>query len=263
MLAESIGGGVEEVVGLVPPIRRWLEGLRGPVGPALVTCGLQALVGTLLVPLEVARLHLLLAADTYANLRRLDGISGALALAPRWYPHWLLSFVTKFGTEAGNLLPGILLELYVAKHDAIDAGNPWHQAALIGCELAMRAAVLLVTLPLETLRMRLMAADVDPDAYDRRVPLLSPSSVDVKGSTSPSEYVKGSSSECMRGSPSDYMKKSASVVGTLRQTVREEGWGALFQGWSVRVAQHAVHLLSDWLLHLNDQLLQSSDAEDF
>lgn len=191
---------------------------------------LDSACGFCLSPLEVAKVHLTAQSFLYGEKRH-NGILDVLRAnhaskgLSGLYPTPILTAASKFVQEAAKSVPGFLLEWLVGRF-ALDTSSPLVQAFLVGSELLLVNASLLVTLPLDTIRYRMIAAQL---CSSSRIPITS-------------------SYQCS--------------WQCARMIVQKEGVGALYQGLGFRVLQNTLGLLSAWLLHLNGASLEEEGEED-
>ena len=192
---------------------------------------LDSACGFCLSPLEVAKVHLTTQSFLYGE-KRLNGILDALRKnhaangLSGLYPTPILTGITKVVQEVAKSVPAFLLEWLVGRF-ALNTSSTLVQAFLVGSELLLVNAALLLTLPLDTIRYRMIAAQLS-DTHSR-IPICG----NYRGSWQCAQMI-----------------------------VREEGVGALYQGLGFRVMQNTLGLLSAWLLHLNGASLEEEGEED-
>jgi hypothetical protein len=183
------------------------------------------------LPFEVAKIHLLTQSFLYSE-KKLHGITDVLQQnfhnsgIGGLFPNPVLSFGSKLLQELTKSIPSFILEMLVARF-RLDVTSISIQALLISTELFLINASLLFTLPLDTIRHRLMMSNL---ASKARIPIR--------------EY-------------------NDSVWNCFFSIIKEEGWSALYQGIGFRIVQNTVGLVSNWLLHLNGELLEPDDLDSF
>ena len=183
------------------------------------------------LPLEVSKVHLLTQSFLFSE-KKLNGITDVLKKnfhnsgIAGLFPNPLLAFGSKLLCELTKSIPSFILEMIVGRFK-LDVSSISIQALLISTELLLINSTLLLTLPLDTIRHRLMMSNL---ASKARIPIR--------------EY-NNSSWNCFFA------------------IIKEEGWAALYQGFGFRIVQNTIGLVSNWLLHLNGELLEPDELDSF
>ena len=201
---------------------------------SLAFAALDSLCSFCLSPFEVVRLHLVSQSFLYGE-KRLNGILDTLKTTHAafgvkgLYPTPALTAISKLVTEVTKTLPAFFLEWLVTRF-SLDTDSALVQALLVASDMLLVNASLLLTLPLETVRNRMIAT---------QLPLISNARIPIR-----KEY-----------------KNSWHCASEM---VREEGIAALYQGLGFRMLQNTLGLLSAWMLHLNGvALAEEEEEEDF
>lgn len=193
---------------------------------SLAFSALDSACGFCLSPFEVAKLHLLGQSFLYGE-KRLNGIFDALKATRTafgingLFPTPVLTGVSKLLQEVSKIVPAFFLEWLVTRF-ALDTSSAFVQTLLVGSELLFINSSLLVTLPFEVVRNRMIASQL-PSITNPRIPIQT-------------NYT--SSWHC------------------LRSIIQEEGIEGLYQGLGFQVLQNTFGLMSAWLLHLNGSSLE-------
>lgn len=209
--------------------------------PALVAGVAQGLIGTLLSPLEMIRLRLV-AQSIWVSEQKYFGLRHALTTIIReetgligLFKHPILTFVSFFLKPVLRIAPVSLLNIYGGPRD--DTSIPIALGWLF-LQNATMCLPLLLTMPLETIRRRLLVqCTTTPPTHSGLVPYI------TRVPISPILY-KG-------------------TFNCLWRILREEGPAALYQGWGLQVASSSASFVATLLAQLGEEDLGDDDLESF
>lgn len=210
------------------------------VRPSLIAGLAEAIVGTLLAPLELARLRLI-AQSIWPGERKYRSLWGTLSTIAAeegggrwsWWRHPGLAFTTHLLRPLLRILPVSLVNYYWAPSG--EAAPLWLSVAWMGVQNVLLCAPLLVTLPLETIRRRLLVQSVLASRADATRPYV------TRVKTAEPPY--------------------SGALNCLWRMVREEGLGALYQGWGMEVAGALASFATSLLAEYGEEDLGDDDEE--
>lgn len=204
------------------------------VKPTLIAGLAQGIVATLLSPLELIRLRLAVQ-SIWREEQKYNGLFHTMATIVReeggvaaLFRHPILTFTCSFLTPVMRILPVSLIHAYWAPREDSSITTTLLWLALQNVAMCLPH---LVTLPLETIRRRLL---VQPDPRGHH-----------------SAFISRVKLGCYTG-----------VLNCAWRVVREEGVGALYQGWAMQVAATTASLAMTLLAELGeDDLGADEDLE--
>lgn len=258
----SIEGGGE----MVPPY-------DDPLRPALTTSLAQGIVATLLAPVEMARVRLM-AQSMWPGERKYRGLLHCLRMVAREEGGWFNLFLgrTPVLTFLGGSLRPLLRLLPLTWWESIlMRGVGGEGEASLGRQLAWLALQgvslclpLLVTMPLETVRRRLMVQVQVPrrngaiwsapaEGQPPRQPLSQVSHQYYDHPSLDEEFVPYITR--IRLSPRPY----TGSFNCAWRMIREEGLASLYQGWGFQM----VSILASWTTTLLAEMGEEDLAEDY
>jgi len=211
------------------------------IRPSLITGLAQGIVGLLLSPLEMIRVRLM-AQSVWVTEQKYGGIICGLRVMHReetgfigLFRNPVLTFASYFLTPILRIAPITLLSHFVYAPTESTSFGP-STAWLLTQNLAM-CLPLLVTMPLETIRRRLMVQCVSPSGRAvTKAPYV------TRVNTSPIPY--------------------AGAINCLWRMLREEGVSSLYQGWGFQIASLTASFAATLLADIGEEDLAAEDDPD-
>jgi fusion and transport protein UGO1 len=204
------------------------------IRPALIAGLAQGIVGTILSPIEMARLRLM-AQSVWPLEQKYSGLLSALSTMRREETGWLglfrhpfLTFSQYFLSPVLRILPVSLLNFHFGPDD--DTSLPFSLAWLAVQNVVM-CLPLLFTIPLETIRRRLLVQCLSKSVYRPYITRVRISDTPYSG-----------------------------VLNCLWRMLREEGPGSLYQGWTMQVAATTASFATTLLAELGDEDIDDDDS---
>ena len=215
------------------------------IRPSLITGLAQGIVGLLLSPLEMIRIRLM-AQSVWVTEQKYSGIIHGLRVMHReetglagLFHNPVLTFASYFLTPILRMAPITLLNHFVYAPIEPTSFGPSTIWLLIQ-NLSM-CLPLLVTMPLETIRRRLMVqCNAAAAAPSGKMTIKSPYTTRVN--TSPIPYT--------------------GVINCLWRMLREEGVSSLYQGWGFQIASLTASFAATLLADIGEEDLAADDDLD-
>lgn len=216
------------------------------VRPSLVAGIAEGIIGTVLAPLELVRIRLI-TQSVWPGERKYKGLWNALSIISAeeggrrslWrYP--LLAFSTNLLKPLLKILPVSFVNYYWAPTGDTSL---WLSTAWMGLQNLLLCAPLLITLPLETIRRRLLIQAIPSPFHNIDRPFVT--------------RVKTFNPNLSGGDATPY----TGALNCLWRMVREEGVGSLYQGWGVEVAAVMASFVTSLLAEYGEEDLGDDDEE--